>query len=208
MKNRNYSKLVKMHPWEGDNYDTNHPKILILGESLYDKKIEKNTIIKMIKNLIEHENYAFFTKLEYIISKPEHWDSGDGVNYKLDREKFWNDISFYEYIQESLSGPKEKVPESYWINAKVPFEEVMNTLAPDIIVVLGYETYWNLPEGGKEGKVYDGKKNMITWKYTLKGGKKVFLCAFQHPSSFGFSSEQWIKHFGDFLEDEYNICYG
>lgn len=202
-----FSKSVKMHPWVGEKYKASHPKLLILGESLYDQLAQKDTVIEMIKRIMTDENYAFFTKLGNVFSNPEQWEYLGGDNYKLNKEKFWNDVAFYEYIQKPLSHAKEIVPPNLWEEAVEPFKEVLEFLQPDVVVALGYDTFEHLPVEGEGGKVYKGKKEMPTRKYKLRNGKEVIVCGIQHPSSVGFSNEQWIKHFGKFLKDQYNIVY-
>jgi len=79
-------------------------------------------------------------------------------------------------------------------------------LEPDIVIVLGYETFYNLPEEGEEGKTYKTKKEMPTWKCQLES-KTIHFCGIQHPSSFGFSNEPWQNNFEAFLKDNFNIEY-
>ena len=141
-----YSESVKIHPWEGNNYNNTNPKILILGLSVYDKEdISKSTAQSYIEGLIKGEwNYAFFTKVQNMFCNEKHWDKISYKNYNLNKELFWNDFCFYEYIQDRMNHPKEKTPNIYWENAKEPFIEVLKKLKPDIVLALGYETYDNL----------------------------------------------------------------
>ncbi|EPN9988755.1 hypothetical protein ACT5BG_003405, partial [Vibrio cholerae] len=63
-----------------------------------------------------------------------------------------------------------------WENSKEPFLKVINTLKPQIILVLGKALGANIPELGPEIKV----------------------CVIQHPST-GFSYEKWNPIFAEAL---------
>lgn len=186
-----YSENVKIHPWKGNNYDNTDPKILILGLSVYDKEeISKNTAQSYIEGLITGEwTHAFFTKIQNVFSNEKH----------ISREIFWHDFCFYEYIQNRMDHPKEKVPNIYWENAKEPFIEIIKELKPDIILALGYGTYNNLPEFGKSSfKVTYKDQSLETWVYSIDD-RNIFVCKIQHPSSMKFKQEIWSNLFRKFI---------
>lgn len=195
-----WSKKVRLVPWVGNNYEKTNPKLLILGESLYNDSKDRKLVNQYIQDLIDDKwNYSFFTKLQNIFSNPEHWEEVSKTIYQLDVEKFWNDVCFHEFIQYPMEQSKQKVPKHYWEEAHDPFMEVLQQLQPDIVIALGFETYNNLPQEGEEGKTIKCKNNsMETWKYNI-GDKKITVCKIQHPSSVGFKQQVWIELFGKFL---------
>ncbi len=200
-----YSEKVRFKPWEGDNYKKTNPKLLILGESFYGKSNGGETVKEYIQSIVDGDwDYAFFTKLQNMFSNPEHWDEITKKNYELNRERFWHDVCFYEYIQHPMKEAKQAVPSHYWEEAKEPFMEVLKVLKPDIVLALGFETYHNLPQGGEEGKTIKWNNNyMETWKYNYNN-KLTHVCKIQHPSSPGFSQDVWIGLMDKFLKTVYS----
>jgi len=190
-----YSNKVKLLPWEGTNYNNKYPRILILGLSIYDKKKSKHVVQEYIEGLINDDwNYPFFTKIQNIFSNPNHWDEITQNNYALNKKLFWDDVCFYEYIQERMDNPKQNVPAKYWENAKESLKEILQKLSPDIVIALGYEMYMNLPQDGTEGILINhGNNTMETWKYHT-ASKDIYVCQVQHPSSVGFKQEIWISY--------------
>jgi len=196
-----YSDKIKLLPWEGSNYLEQNTKILILGLSIYDKKKSKHVVQEYIEGLINDDwNYPFFTKIQNIFSNPNHWDEITPERYALNKKLFWDDVCFYEYIQERMDNPKQKVPAKYWENSKGAFKEILQKLKPDIVIALGYEMYMNLPQEGSEGiLIKHGNNIMETWKYNISGND-TYVCQVQHPSSVGFKQDIWIKLFEVFLK--------
>jgi hypothetical protein len=204
-----YSDNIKLWPWEGSNYNKTNPKILILGMSIYDKTKGRDVVQNYIKGLInDNWNYSFFTRIINMFNNENHWEKIEKDNYQLKKELFWNDVCFYEYIQDRMDEPLQKTPNKYWENAKEPFLEILKKLKPDIVIALGYETYNNLPDIGEDGIRIQHKKNILeNWKYKV-GNKEIFVCKIEHPSSPRFNIDKHIELFDKFLKKyKKNFCF-
>lgn len=191
---------VKILPWVGKNYDKTSPKILILGESIPDERISRQVVRNRVKSLINGKwNYAFFTKLQNMFSSEDQWNRVGVNNYELDHDAFWNSISFTEYVQAPLKSVRNRPTLEMWETAKDVFVEILKTLKPDIVIVIGFDTYNHLPEFGTDGKTIKWHEHQTeTWVYKI-GRKSIHLIKVQHPSSPGFKQEVWTHLFGVFL---------
>jgi hypothetical protein len=207
-----FSDKVKINPHIGNNYFKVSPRILILGESAYDikHKGDRDLLVNAINHIIngvkksKYTKYPqtkrFFTKLYNLFN---------GKKYS-DKKSFYDDICFYDYIQEILKTSREKLKDKiltkYFEEAKEPFEEIIKKLKPDIIIILGFSKTYSklsfLQEEGKTIKISNETKNVLTWKYKIKE-KTIYICKIQHPSSYRFEKEVWIKLYNKFLR-EYN----
>jgi hypothetical protein len=183
------SKKIKILPWIGENYLNEEHKILILGisTSYEDATSKKDCVIDLVRKICEGEKWkepVYWTKIANLLK-----------NDKEKTEDFWNRISFYNYIQEIMEGPKQKTPKEYWEDAKEPFKEILKKLMPDIVIVTGYELFNNLPnefdiqkpikKNGKELKI---SYYFARWKNIQKS---IAICGIWHPSTHGFKYTDW-----------------
>jgi hypothetical protein len=190
-----YSREIKIEPFEGKNYKNSSPKILILGMSEWGREFEgdRKRSIEYI-NGIKNEEYPhqYFTKVFNTFHLSHH----------NDRRSFWDDVCFYNYIQEVMAIPQQYTPKRHWESAETPFWEVVNKLNPDIIIVTGFETYKHLPNGdGQKGKTFrisEGK--METWEYDINN-KRVIVCKTHHPAFHGYKTDVWRKLFLQFFNN-------
>jgi hypothetical protein len=193
-----YSKDVKIKPYEGKNYKNVVPKILILGMSEWGREFEGNRersieYIDGIKNG-KVPPHPYFTKVFNVFH----------LEYHDDKKSFWDDVCFYNYIQEVMDGAQQKTPIEYWESAEKPFAEVITKLRPDIIIVTGFETYKHLPDYGKVGKIVKiADEEMETWEYNING-KKIYVCKTHHPAFHGYKPESWRKLFLKFIKSYKN----
>lgn len=162
---------IRFKPWVGDRYGCgivgydadgkiiygteNHigKRVLVLGESHYcanpeaeatpfltiniiadllnpDSEWEayKNTYTKFIKSLIGCEEYL----------TPQ------------EKEKAWQHIVFYNYVQTPMSGARVAPTAEDFKNSEKAFFEVLQTYKPDFVIAWGNRLYNNLPKGGKQ----------------------------------------------------------
>lgn len=157
---------IVFEPWVGSKYLKNQfgVKILILGESHYgDKTDEYPDFTKDVVKLWAQKNkIAFFTKITKSVL------NYDTTNYLSDAERieFWEHVSFYNYVQEIVGeGPRVRPIEDMWAKSEVALKEVIKSLDPQVLLVLGKELANNLP------KLPEG----------------IEVCYLQHPSSGGFA---------------------
>lgn len=104
-----------------------------------------------------------------------------------DRE-FFNWVAFSKFVPGLISrGPRCAPNSANWEAGRVWFPDQLESIAPDVILVLGKRLWWELPEYG----VSHGPDHEW-WLYTSsKGGGHVSATMINHPSSWGFSTEEW-----------------
>jgi hypothetical protein len=184
--NITFSRKIKILPWIGGNYLTTNPRILILGMSTYDKYDPPRTCVRiMIKKASEGErgNWArYWVRIATLLK--------DAVE-KTETKDFWDRISFYNYIQEIMDGPKQNTPEKHWEYAKEVFVEVVKKLMPDIVIVTGYAVFDNLPDECIPGKPISlNGKNLKVCTYHVND-KVINICGIWHPATPGFKYDDW-----------------
>jgi hypothetical protein len=180
---KEFSNKVKILPWIGKNYQKAYPKILVLGMSTYNKDDQKKTCVRIMAKKASEGNWNRYWNRITVLLK-------DAIE-KTETKDFWEQISFYNYIQEIMDGPKQNTPNEYWEYAKEPFKEVLKKLTPDIVIVTGYTTFDNLPDECIIGKSIslNGKK-LKTCEYYVND-KAINICGMWHPATPGFKFDDW-----------------
>jgi len=178
---------VKVYPWVGSQYEKPEifpDKTLILGESNYtsEENFDSNLVISCVVGHIgknEDPNFSrFATKIRRVIF---------GRNTTVSSKLFWENVAFYNFVQYLVgSASKERPTEKMWHESVQAFSEVINTLKPKRMLVLGLENWKNLLEHinhTKEGKY------MATFDVD---GYRIIAGYIIHPSyGGGFSYEEW-----------------
>lgn len=187
---------LNFHPWIGNHYSTTGfagKRILALGESHYCDKssdatedITRKVIADLFDPQSEHEAYKnTYTKFaEALLGR-------DSLSFE-DKERFWNSIAFYNYVQVPMTGARVAPSQKDFNDSEAAFFEVLESLRPDIVIVWGSRLYNNLPQGGLQGddlRAPDGHW-VETWRYFLGDRKEVKIVPIMHPSS-SFSPEYW-----------------
>jgi hypothetical protein len=192
---------VMFYPWIGKDYSHGgifKKKILVLGESHYCDECSdnchpgvKSNCNNLTRNVIKDQftdgekKHAIFTKLAKLLL------DSDDIDLK-DKENFWNSVSFYNYVQKSVAVKSRVAPSAEMFEMSFQsFNEVMDKLAPDFLLIVSSRLWQNLP--GKEGVEWPAgpiiEENSIikkTWYY--KGKRKDILSmTIYHPSSPSFS---------------------
>jgi nucleoid DNA-binding protein len=188
---KQFSKKVKILPWEGKYYNQSSPKILILGMSTYNNYDKKRDCVKiMVKKLCNGSfKDLFWSKTKNLLA-----------NDNEDIKDFWNRVSIYEYIQEIMPEPGVKTPKKYWEEAEEPFEEILNKLQPDIVVVMGFGTFTKVAKKGKKGKTIKKNGNeMETCIYEVNN-KNIVFCRIKHTAAWGWNKDNWRKLFSALLK--------
>ena len=187
---------VNFLPWIGNHYRTTGfagKSILALGESHYCDKssdamedITRKVIADLFDPQSEHEAYKnTYTKFaEALLGR-------NCLSFE-DKERLWNSIAFYNYVQVPMTGARVAPSQKDFRDSEAAFFEVLETLRPDIVIVWGSRLYNNLPQGGLQGddlRAPDGRW-VETWRYFLGEGKEVKVVPIMHPSS-SFSPDFW-----------------
>ncbi|MDL1971375.1 MAG: hypothetical protein LWW94_10525 [Candidatus Desulfofervidaceae bacterium] len=192
MKKKNFLEIlqrfhkVNILPWIGSKYDQPDIlpyKTLILGESNYTSRegFNPELVIECVKDHIgpnEDPNFSrFATKIRRTIF---------GWNTTISAEKFWENVAFYNFVQYRVGKrSKERPSEKMWRQSVEAFEEVVITLQPDRILVIGLENWKNLIS-------HLDHENVNNYIAIFKIKNCKFLAGYiAHPSSYGFSYRKW-----------------
>ncbi|HBC3401587.1 TPA: hypothetical protein KDX79_003445 [Vibrio parahaemolyticus] len=137
---------IVFKPWVGRNYTTNNfgARILVLGESHYGSPEDEyeDYTIDVVKMWGQENRLAFFTKIAKTLL---NYDSSDYLN-EHERYALWENVSFYNYVQAIVGEEARIRPSSeMWKKSEMAFQEVIQRLEPQIIIVLGKELADNLP---------------------------------------------------------------
>lgn len=186
---------VFFKPWIGAHYKaaTKFAKrVMILGEAHYEwneqEKPDPEWTRTFIGNQISGEHtHAFWTRVvsAFIGHKPD----------LAEKQEFWRSVAFYNYIQESAGfGPRVRPTPEMWTKSEPGFAKVLQKHAPQVLIVLGYELWKNIPDlEGTWDKPINGAPQTQTWRYPFDSGATCLAYAIRHPSS-GFSGSSWQPH--------------
>ena len=178
-------KKIKVFPWIGKNYYTPKTlphKTLIMGESNYtdENNFNSNLVIECIKDYLdknEDKSFSrFATKILRVIL---------GENTKVDKQIFWNDIAFYNYVQYLVGNKSGDRPSfEMWQKSFEAFEEIINELKPERILVLGKQNWENLLSNIKSNNINIENIDEYTIKTNIDN-QNIIIGYIVHPSSGG-----------------------
>lgn len=194
-------KNVFFKPWVGTEYSSGGifgKRILVLGESHYtDDEPEPNLTIEVMKEYLSYETtippyLQSFNKFERSLVGTT---TGGAI-----RKQIWNSVVFYNYLQVSMSGPRQAGQKSDYADAAEAFYEILEAYRPEIVIVWGYRLWDTIPadrwEWGEEITL-DGELSRIGC-YLLVDGTRVKAIPVKHPSA-GYSWNKWHKFLNQFL---------
>lgn len=170
---------VRFKPWIGSNFAATNRfglRVLVLGESHYGDPQADNTDITpfVVRTYgMPVGGAQFFAKTVKVLLQ---MDSNVWLTAK-DRAEIWEDVAFYNYVQEIVGdGPRQRPTNEMWIAAERPFLEVVDALRPHVVLALGRELERRMPALPSE----------------------IAVCNIQHPST-AFSYPRWNPRFADAL---------
>lgn len=202
-------KNVFFKPWKGRDYNFGGifgKKVLVVGESHYcrnemcpecgnpeksgDCSLYTIEVVQAYLHQNEKKGRWFSTFKKFERSMVGHETTPD------ESRAIWNSISFYNYLQKAMSGPRKGALYADYENSEPAFWEVMELLQPDVMIAWGVTCmYYNMPGGEawqpETDLVIDGY-HIRNGVYTLKSGKRVKSIWVYHPSS-GYSWDWWYK---------------
>lgn len=189
-------------PWTGDRYGKNldllHGKrVLVVGESHHDEHHEPGAVVP---------DMTIETMNAYRVAGYERWmrtldNQAWAIAGKLDvgsteasqRKGFeiWRSLAFYNYIPVVLARwSREGAPTAeQFRSGKEPFENVLDLLKPDLLLVWGYRLFpWVVHNHYPD---YVGR----AWEFSgewidVPREKAVRVVRLRHPST-GFSWRKW-----------------
>jgi hypothetical protein len=121
------------NPWRGDRYNSGF-KVLIVGESQADASDEPSHPNETIHYVKTHAiacapSLMFFKKLTKLLLGLQHEPTLD------EREALWHRAAFCNYLQHRMSAARQKTTSEMWNKAREPFNQTVQELKPDFILV-------------------------------------------------------------------------
>jgi hypothetical protein len=171
---------VRVHPWVGECYESNELlpyRTLVLGESNYttQENFNSNLVIACIKDHIgenSDDNFSrFATKTRRVIL---------GRETKISAKEFWQNAAFYNFVQYRVGDlSKQRPTQKMWDDSVQAFDELVNNIKPERILVLGQENWKNLLAHIDHQKINDFMAKFII------GDNAVIAGFIVHPSAGG-----------------------
>ena len=210
---------VKFRPWVGRQYDNNGgifgKRVLILGASHYCGDFGSGACGRCSSDKGPLNRCWYFTE-DVINEMLYRYDTGEPwmqtflcferavMGKELiqeERDAFWQSVSFYNFLQNALSGPRCPIQTNCYALSGKAFQEVLETLSPDRIIVWGKELYEMLPDLNGYHCTYPvlGDKTDL-WVYPI-AGKQIPAMVVIHPSTpKGKQWDYWHKFYLSFLD--------
>ena len=190
---------VKFLPRVGKLYDHSRwgKRVMVLGESHYcDPADATSDMTQVIFEWMFNPSAKFeywmntFTKFASALSGQKE--------SRFSSEAVWDEVFFYNFIQEPISGPRQAPTEEQRIAAQGAFLEVIEHYRPDLVLAWSHSRVYDyLPNVGHQGADCCGVE---TWIYPLSDGHEVRVLPVQHPAS-AFSPSEWHRTISAALED-------
>lgn len=156
-------------PWIGAHYEKSRwgRRVLVLGESHYgDCDSETTRHVGAGQAQRCHDRFGFGVAQVLL---------GDHEAPRTSCSEVWNEIAFYNYLQDALPRPRVYPDEALWKLAAPPLTQVMESLVPQFVLIFGVRL---------EDRVR--KFNPELWE-------RADLCAVHHPSSSRFDRVDAIR---------------
>lgn len=199
---------IFFQPFVGKNYRSGgifHKKMLILGESHYCDQgcldcgdTSRHPACKMFTNerISDYLNPSVTrdgwmnTFLKFERSLVGHETS------QKESIEIWNSLTFYNYLQATMGGPRMAGTDQDYANAIDPFFDVLETYQPELMIVWGSRLWEKLPnthgwQDGPSNLALDGNR-IYTGSYQLLNGQKINALMVHHPST-GYDWKYWNK---------------
>ncbi len=176
-------------PWIGQNYNNSkYGKILIFGESHYhngENKLNPEFTREVIEEYLSGEYYPAYRIYSNLglIFNPD------------DKFELWNNCAYANLIQHALSDADDQ-PNSAHIETVIPaFWDYINEIKPEKIIFCSKRMWENwLPDNDPRcrmiNSINENSKDSTIWEYDYDGGKAVAI-GISHPTSYGFSNNDW-----------------
>lgn len=189
---------IIFNPWEGPNYKSAVPRLLIVGESHYDWEGRSQPLSMVTISVVEHwmeKPSQFFTNI--VATCIGHLPD------TKERKEFWQSVAFYNYIQEFAgNSPRIRPLQSLWPASKAAFFEVISSLMPELVLILGDQNWENIDHSvGTEGeplKSLEGRHSQ-TWIYPTGEDSHALAFHVKHPSA-GYNFKTFFPLFSEARE--------
>ena len=211
---------IQFRPWRQEaTYLTGirGKKILILGESHYHNCEEDHGCDASAPERTREYHHEITRKVVRDWKDHPHRSPLSTSLPKLfgmDKAEFWNQVGFYNYVQSFLSAARVRPTKADWFSkdSAIAFQEVLDDLSPDRILVLGKGLWSALPSNQSEvippvgerrfsleGRFGSGVDDLAYW-YSSRSGKPALAMPIVHPSSWGFRVDDWLASIQKWLD--------
>ncbi len=171
--------------WTGPDYHKAATKLLVLGESRYDKNYSDRRVIRsVLTGEFDGGQRATFTKFEHAVLGSNHSET--------ERQAFWNATLFHNYNVNFFPG-QSRVPLSYSKREDpynvISLNKVLRKYRPSHVVVWGK---WNWDSVDVRSPWTDHRITNARWHYsrTIIDAHPILFTYVPHPSS-AFSPNRW-----------------
>jgi len=210
---------LRLKPWVGKDYiNSKGNRLLIIGESQYCYESQDKSHKEILDNISQIgwtrtviHSKGLYAKIEekFILGRNiEKLIFNSPTISKKCRQKFWNSVCFYNFVQRPLSSIKERPNKNDWQEGWVTFFQVIAVLQPDYILFCGMEALNSTPsfketvtkngfncnkgiriktEETKIGNIYPRTKGIISGYHH----HQIILTSVGHPSR--CFSWEWSK---------------
>jgi hypothetical protein len=193
VKMYSFTKLVKFHPYLGKQYGTDNEfkmPFLLLGKKHYN--VNKDPVTPIFTDVVVAKHISGVHRQGYLALVTQAIQ-GDSLNPNAE-QSFWNSIAFYNYIQDMMNNPTEEPTQQMWSAAESAFDEVVSTLKPACILVIGQGLFHRLP-GLRNGEFECGGKTIYTRIY-----QSVNIGAINSPQGNAYDPMGWHPVINAFLD--------
>ncbi|KAB1071519.1 hypothetical protein [Methylobacterium planeticum] len=191
---------VFFEPWIGSKYYTDGlwgKKVLIVGESHYDEFFSNKSDAASGMSKPKHTLGRDWTQycIQAIVSGekgPAFWTSlrnrvGGAEHEEAPAAAFWPRVAYYNFVQTPVGGAARVAPtKEQFKNSMAAFEEVLEKLNPDRVIVTGDRMHPYIPSrvGKWPDLMGEDEYTKIPIEYFVDcGGKKIYITMTSHPTS-------------------------
>lgn len=208
----NQTSDIVFEPWIGERYAAGirGKRVLILGESHYHS-CEHDEDCQDVVTQEGHHRDLTCSVVSYWKDNPHSSpvSSRTSALFDMGKAEFWASVAFYNYLQ-SFAGEKARIrPKAeQWdeLASQHAFQEVLDKLRPDRILVLGKSTWACLPSSTDVLAAAPVPENALpvadmlgathevdrtAYWYTWRPNGKALAFPVRHPSEFGFPPQEW-----------------
>ena len=155
------------------------------------------------------EDYRFLTAIQNIFNGQEIPDARA-------RQAFWNSVALYNYVQAYLPGREVRPTAQQFRQSISALCEVVTTLRPSVLVVMGFATWDNLPNTDQVAWIRgqsapalpapmpNFKRKLELWTAHARHGDQehsFWTFYLPHPAAHGFGSgREWNEWYRSAME--------
>ena len=185
---------VPFLPWVGDNYESSSKRLLVLGESHYDRENlaspPKTYTVDRWKEYLAAPTGKFWTNTIQVVSGRARKDCDES-----DIRSIAHGFAFYNYCNKMVgNGPRIAPSSAAWKESRPDFDLVLDSIKPTHVLVLGQRLWNNLKEDVQGAEVMIGDRSRKICYFKTSGLLAPTL-PINHPSGrFSWQAERpWVE---------------